>query len=223
MLFGKGVRMSETAPEPAPDGAFLKAPPPFFSPAFHLSFLPRVIEFRIGQWRRSRGERRHVHIEIPLLIFGCLILMALGLPGAAKGSIAGWASTLVGGGALLALFGWSIVGEFRARRQEGYRYDYAVFMPSVFFFCVLAGFSAGLIAGGVISDIPSAGYLWAAPGLVVGYLAGLFAARWVHALGFMGEWFVYLAILGLIFLPIEDLLVIFIFASKSSPGVWTGR
>ncbi|HEV2448131.1 MAG TPA: hypothetical protein VGS58_19505 [Candidatus Sulfopaludibacter sp.] len=214
MLFGKGVRMSETAPEPAPDGAFLKAPPPFFSLAFHVSFLPRVVAFRFGQWRRERNVRRHVHIEIPLLIFGCLILAALGLPAALKGSIAGWASTLIGAGALVALLVWSIVGEYRARREEGYRYDYAVFMPSVFCFFVLAGFTAGLIAGGLIHDSLAVGMLWAAPGLVIGYLAGLFAARWVHALGFLAEWFVYLAILGLIFLPIEDLMVIFIFAGK---------
>lgn len=39
----------------------------------------------------------------------------------------------------------------------------------------------------------------------------------------MGEWFVYLAILGLVFLPIEDLMVILVFANKSGGGVWTGR
>ena len=217
--------MSEPSPstQAAPDGAFLKAPPPFWSPAFHLSFLPRVIALRIGEWRRRRNERRHVHIEIPLVIFGCLILAVLGLPAAMKGSILGWAGVTVGAGGLLALMAWSIIGEARVRRKEGYRYDYVVFMPSVFFFLVLLGFSAGLIAGDVIYNDPATGYLWALPGLVLGYLVGLFAARWVHALGFMGEWFVYLAILGLIFLPFEDLMVLFIFASKSGDGVWTGR
>ncbi|HEV2332291.1 MAG TPA: hypothetical protein VGV16_03945 [Gammaproteobacteria bacterium] len=197
-----------------PDGSFLSTPPPFWSAAFHVSFLPRVIAWRIAQWRRERGARRHVHIEIPLLIFGCLLLVVLGAPAAAHGSIAGWGSAILGAGALVALMGWSMVGEYRTRRREGYRYDYAVFMPSVFFCCLLLGFTAGLIAGGTIYNDPSVGYLWCGPGLVVGYLAGLFAARWVHALGFMAEWFVYLAILGLVFLPIEDLIVILVYANK---------
>lgn len=207
----------------APDGAFLASPPSFFSPSFHLSFLPRVIGFRIEQWRRrDRNARRHVLVEIPLLIFGCLILGALGLPAAVKGSILGWACTLIGAGALLGLMTWSIVGEYRVRRQEGYRYDYAVFMPTVFFFCVVLGFSAGLMADGIVHNSSDMSYLWAGAGLVLGYLAGIFAARWVHALGFMGEWFVYLAILGLVFLPLEDLLMLYIYASKSGNGVWTG-
>lgn len=209
---------SATGQETAAAGAFLASPPAFFSLAFHASFLPRVIAFRIQQYRhRDKGARRHVHIEIPLLIFACLILIVLGLPAAAKGSVAGWVSTLIGAGAFLALMLWSIVGEYRARRQEGYRYGYAVFMPSVFCFCLVLGVSAGLIAGGVIYDSPDVGYLWAGPGLVLGYLAGIIVARWVHALGFMAEWFIYLAILGLILLPIEDLMVILIYAGKDSP------
>lgn len=192
---------------------FLTQPPPFWSAAFHVSFLPQVIAFRIAQWRRERGARHHVHIEIPLLIFGCLLLMVLGLPAALHGSLLGWLSAALGAGALIALFAWSILGEYRARRREGYRYGYPVFMPSVFFCCLLLGLTAGLIAGGVIYS-PVMGYLWAVPGLVAGYLVGLYAARWVHALGFMGEWCVYLAILGLIFLPLEDAIVILIYASK---------
>lgn len=123
--------MSEpaTGQQSAADGTFPASPPSFFSPAFHLSFLPRAIGFRIDQWRRERNVRRHVHIELPLAIFGCLILAALGLAAAAKGSILGWLCTLIGAGALLALMTWSIVVEFRVRRKEGYRYDYAVFMP----------------------------------------------------------------------------------------------
>lgn len=209
--------MSEAATrrQPIAEGAFLASPPSFFSPAFHVSFLPRVIALRIAQWRSQRNVRRHVHIELPLLIFGCLILVVLGLPAAIHGSVLGWGSTVLGAGALLALMGWSMVGEYRVRRREGYRYDYAVFMPSVFFCCLLLGFTAGLIAGGTIYNDPGVGYLWCAPGLVLGYIAGIFAARWVHALGFMGEWFVYLAILGLFFLPLEDLIVILIYANKS--------
>jgi hypothetical protein len=219
----QGHCMSETTQgqQVAPDGAFLEAPPSFWSAAFHFSFLPRVIAFRIVQWRRSRNVRRHVLIEIPLVIFGCLFLMLLSASGAANGSILGWVGLILGAGALFALMSWSIVGEYRLRREEGYRYDYAVFMPSVFFCCVLLGLSTGLIAGGVIYNAPVMGYLWSVPGLVLGYVAGVFAARWVHALGFMADWFVYLAILGLIFLPIEDLIVILVFANKSN-GVWTG-
>jgi len=206
--------MTEAAQNPPLDGAFLAAPPPLWSPAFHLSFLPRVIALRIAQWRRKQDSRRHVHIELPLVIFGCLILLVLGLPGAVKGSFFGWACALAGAGGLLALMTWSIIGEARARRKEGYRYDYVVFMPSVFFCCLLMGLTAGLIAGGVIYNLAAVGYLWAALGLVLGYLAGIFAARWVHALGFMGEWFVYLAILGMVFLPFEDLIVVLIYAYK---------
>lgn len=206
--------MSSDISAPSPqDGAFLAQPPRFWSAAFHLSFLPRVIAFRIAEWRRTRGARRHVHIELPLMIFGCLTLLVLGLPAAVRGSILGWASTLAGAGGFVALFTWSILGERRERQRQGYRYDYAVFMPSVFFCCLLLGLTAGLIAGGVIYS-PAMGYLWAVPGLVAGYLAGIYAARWVHALGFMGEWFVYLAMLGLIALPIEDMIVILIYASK---------
>lgn len=199
------------------DGAFLSQPPRFWSAAFHVAFLPRVIAIRIAQWRRQRGARRHVHIELPLVIFACLLLAVLGLPAAARGSLIGWMSLIAGLGGLLGLMGWSIVSEYRTRRREGYRYGYAVFMPSVFCCCLLLGFTAGLIAGGVIYDSPAMGLLWCGPGLVAGYLAGPFLARWVHALGFMGEWFVFLAILGLIFLPFEDAIVILIYASK---GAW---
>ena len=210
--------MSEvTAATPeAPDGAFLSVPPPFFSAAFHFRFLPRVIVYRLGERRRqSHGFGFHAHVEIPLAIFACILLVAFGLPPALQhGSVGGWVSTVVGAGALVSLLGWSIVGEWRWRRQEGYRYGYAEFMPSVFFFCLLLGGSLGLIVGGSVANDPRMGYLWAGPGLVAGYLTGLIAARWVHALGFMKTWFIYLALLGLVFLLFEDVLVLLLYADK---------
>ena len=197
---------------------FLAAPPPFFSAAFHLHFLPRVIAYRLQQYRRRehpQGFGAHVQLEMPLVIFGCLLLMALGLPPAMQhGSIGGWVSAVLGMGGLAALLSLSIAGEARWRREEGQRYGYAVFMPSVFFFCVLAGGSAGLITGGVVTNSPMVGYTMSLPGLVTGYLAGPFAARWVHALGFIKTWFIYLAVLGLILLPLEDLVVLFVYATK---------
>lgn len=213
--------MAETIPSgpDATSGAFLGAPPPFFSAAYHFRFLPRVIAYRVGQYRRrerSQGFGAHVQLEIPLVIFVCLILVALGLPPALQhGSIGGWVSAVIGAGALVALLGWSISGEWRWRREEGHRYGYAEFMPSVFFFCVLAGGSAGLIGGGVITDDPRMGYLWAVTGLVAGYCAGPYAARWVHALGVVKTWFIYLAVLGLILLPLEDAIVLLVYANKS--------
>jgi hypothetical protein len=209
--------VTDVAPE-APDGAFLGVPPPFFSVAYHCRFLPRVIIYRLGERRRRQhGFGSHGHVEVPLAIFACILLVAFGLPSALQGgSIGGWLSTAVGAGALLSLLGWSIVGEWRWRRQEGYRYGYAEFMPSVFFFCLLLGGSLGLIGGGSFGNDPLMGYLWTGPGLVAGYFAGLFAARWVHALGFIKTWFIYLALLGLLFLMFEDVLVLFIYTGK--PG-----
>ena len=208
--------VSASAPD-APDGAFLGLPPPFFSAAYHFRFLPRVIVYRLGERRRqSHGFGVHAHIEIPLAIFACILLVVFGLPPALQhGSLGGWLSTVVGAGALVALIGWSIAGEWRWRRQENYRYGYAEFMPSVFFFCLLLGASLGLVLGGSLGNDPWMGYLWAGPGLVAGYLAGLFAARWVHALGFMKTWFIYLALLGLVFLIFEDILVLFLYADKA--------
>jgi hypothetical protein len=203
--------------------AFLEAPPPFFSAAYHFRFLPQVIAYRLDQYRqrsREQGFRPHAQLELPLLVFACLLLVLFGLPPALQsGSIVGWLSALLGAGGFAALLGWAITGEARWRREEGHRYGYAEFMPSVFFFCVLAGGSAGLIGGGVGADSALAGYLLALPGLVAGYLAGPFAARWVHALGFMKTWFIYLALLGLVLLPLEDLLVVFIYSSKASDSL----
>lgn len=199
------------------DGAFPDAPPPFLSFAYHCRFLPRVILWRLSEPRRHRQGFHHVHLEIPLVIFVCLVLVVFGLPPALQhGSIGGWASAVIGAGGFAGLIGWSIAGERRWRREESHRYGYAEFLPSVFFFCVLAGGSAGLIAGGVASNDPTMGYLWSVPGLVAGYLIGPFAARWVHGLGFIKTWFIYLAVLGLILLPLEDLLVLYIYSSK--PG-----
>jgi hypothetical protein len=203
------------ARQDAPDGAFLGLPPPFFSAAYHFRFLPRVIVYRLGERRRQHGFGVHAHVELPLAIFVCILLVVFGLPAALQhGSVGGWVSTLAGAGTLLALLSWSIVGEWRWRRREGYRYGYAEFMPSVFFFCLLLGGSLGLIIGGIFADDLRMGYLWAGPGLVAGYFAGLFAARWVHALGVMKTWFIYLALLGIVFLLLEDVLVLFIFANK---------
>lgn len=197
-------------------GAFLGAPPPFFSSAYHFRFLPRVIAYRLARLRISQGGFGFAaHVEVPLVIFGCLLLMVFGLPPALQhGSIGGWVSAILGAGVLTAFVTWAIVGEWLWRRQEGHRYGYAEFMPSVFFFCVLAGGSAGLIAGGIAGSDPRMGYFWAVPGLVAGYFGGLFAARWIHALGFIKTWVIYLAILGLVFLPIEDLMVLYIYASR---------
>jgi hypothetical protein len=200
-----------------PDGAFLSHPPSFFSAAFHFRFLPRVIVYRLGKRRPPQQGFHHVHIEIPLALLACIFLVVFGLPPALqRGSLGGWLSTVVGAGALVSLIAWSIVGEWRWRRQENYRYGYAEFMPSVFFFCLALGGSLGLIVAGSLAKDPRMGYLWTAPGLVAGYLAGLFAARWIHALGFIKIWFIYLALLGLVFLLFEDILVLFIFAGK--PG-----
>lgn len=207
--------------------AFLDTPPGFFTAAYHFQFLPRVIAYRLGQYRRRErpsGFGGHVQLEIPLVIFACVLLMVFGLPPALqRGSLGGWISTVLGAGAFIALMGWSIYDEWRWRKEDGRRYGYADFMPSVFFFCVLAGFSTGLIAGGIFTNDPHLGYLWAPSGLVLGYLAGLFAGRWVHALGFIKTWFIYLAVLGLIVLPIEDLVALWVFAAKSNDGVWTGQ
>jgi len=202
-----------------PSGAFLAAPPPLSSVAYHLHFLPRVVVHRLEEYRqrsREQGFRSHAQPELPLVIFACLLLVIFGLPPAlARGSIGGWVSALLGLGGFAALLGWSIAGETRWRREEGHRYGYAEFMPSVFFFCILAGGSAGLIGGGVVTEQPLVGYLLSLPGLALGYLAGVFAARWIHALGFMKIWFVYLALLGLVLLPLEDLIVLFIYANKA--------
>lgn len=210
--------MAEVTPtiQDAQSSAFLDAPPPFFSAAYHFRFLPRVIAYRLAQRRvRVSGFGGHVQLEIPLVLFACALLIVFGLPPALQhGSIGGWLSAVIGAGGLTALMSWSIVGERRWRREEGHGYGYAEFMPSMFFFCVLAGASAGLIGGGVITNSPSMGYLWTAPGLVAGYLLGPFAARWVHALGLIKIWFIYLAVLGLILLPLEDLMVLFIYATK---------
>jgi hypothetical protein len=211
--------MSEVIPagQAAEAAAFLDKPPPFFSAAFHLHFLPRAIVYRLDDYRqrqRQGGFSQHVQLEIPIVIFLCVGLAVAGIPALARGSLGGWIMTLLGVGGFVALVAWAVLGETRWRREQRHRYGYNEFMPSVFFFCVLAGGSAGLIAGGILGDDPKLGGLWALPGLVLGYLAGPFAARWVHALGFMKTWFIYLAILGLILLPLEDLLVLVIYGSK---------
>lgn len=212
---GAMAEVRQTDPD-SQSSAFLEVPPLYFSLAYHFHFLPRVIAWRLAERRgQQHGFGFQAHVEIPLAIFACLLLIAFGLPPALQhSSVGGWLSTLIGVGALVALFAWSIVGEWRWRREEGHRYGYAEFMPSVFFFCVLAGASVGLIAGDVVGNDPVMGYLWAVPGLLAGYLAGLFAARWVHGLGFIKIWFIYLAVLGLILLPFEDLMVLYIYSRK---------
>lgn len=213
--------MASQAPDQGLDASFLAEPPRFFSLAFHFSFLPRVIAFRIAQYRRNRNMRRHVYMEIPLIIFACGTLIVLGLPSAIDHhAIPGIASSVLGAGGLITLIVWSVYSEYRNRKQQGYRYDYAVFMPTVFFFCLLLGGWVGLLGYTIAYNASGNWYLWAAPGLLCGYVAGIFAARWIHVLGFMAQWFIYLAILGLVFLPIEYVLMLWIFASKHR--VWNG-
>src|SRR5690349_22505721 len=97
---GCGMAAATSTGQDTPSGVFLAVSPPFFSAAYHLRFLPRVIVYRLHQYRqRSRGQGfgSHVQMELPLVFFACLLLLLLGLPPALQhGSIGGWLSAMIG-------------------------------------------------------------------------------------------------------------------------------
>lgn len=192
---------------PAP----LSSPPRFFSTAFHFSFMPEVLFYRYRQYRdRDRNAREHVLIELPLIIAVCAVLAAVGFPSAVKGSIAGIIMLVIGAGGIVALVAGAVISEYLRRVKEGRKYTYANFVPSIFIFCLMLGFTAGLLTGDNIYKSRQIALISGLAGLFAGYIAGIFAGRWIHCLGFMAIWFVYLANLAALLMLVVDGIMVFL-------------
>lgn len=133
-------------------------------------------------------------MELTLLPIACIVLIAMGLPGALRGAIPGILS-LVGAGGLVAL----LVIALRSTLQEPVSYD--AFSASVFFFIVLLGASAGLFR--------APAWLWTPAGAAAGYLLGLLAGLWNQKLGFLAFLPVLAARMGIVGLIVADLALLF--------------
>lgn len=173
--------------------------------------MPEVLFYRYRQYRdRDRNAREHVLIELPLIIAVCAVLAAVGFPSAVKGSIAGIIMLVIGTGGIVALVAGAIITEYIRRVKEGRKYTYADFVPSIFFFCLMMGFTAGLLTGDNIYKSRQIALISGLAGLFAGYIAGIFAGRWIHCLGFMAIWFVYFANLAALLMLVVDGIMVFL-------------
>ncbi|MBI5887236.1 MAG: hypothetical protein HZB82_00800 [Deltaproteobacteria bacterium] len=173
--------------------------------------MPKVFLYRYRQYRnRDRNAREHFLIEVPLIIVVCAVLAAAGFPSAVKGSVVGIIISVAGAGGIVALVVGAVISEYLRRVEQGRKYTYADFVPSIFVFCLVLGFSAGLLTGGVIYKSRQIALIFGLAGLLAGYAAGIFAGRWIHCLGFMAIWFIYLANLATLLMLIDDGITIFL-------------
>ena len=177
--------------------------PRFFSLEFHFRFLPGVI------WRRLRGGSEadrpsfahHVIIELPVLLVGCCVLLAIGVPLALGAQpVLGWAMAVLGLGGIIFLVIHSILS-----RPPG-RPSFETFHVMVFLFCVLLGLTAGMIE----APAPWLRLPCAAAGALAGYGLGIFAGLWVEYLGWIALVPDLLAVAGAAGLAIFDVLSIWL-------------
>lgn len=190
-------------------------PPKFFSLAFHLKFFPGVLW---GIYRRRREQEKeyqspfahHFLPEIPIIILVCLLLIAVGLPRfVMKHSLGGGAAAALGFVGLAALFVRSVWSEAGARRETGGGYTFDAFVPTIFFFFVLLGATAGW-SWGFIEHSPRLAILGGLAGLAAGYAAGIAAGLWVNYLGWIAIYFVYLAFAAMMGMAILDAVLLYV-------------
>ena len=176
-------------------------PPSIFSLEFHIKFFPRLLWSRLRPKKQAETGTHFSHnMESILTMFGCAVLLAIGIPNiVTHGSVVGWILAILGGAGLMALILFSIVA------QIGTRPSYDNFLMGVFFFLVFLGLTVGLMFG---QEGHAFGWGLLGHGLVgllLGYVVGIFAGLGLQTLGWMSapvDMMSGVAIVGLFFVDL---------------------
>ena len=104
----------------------------------------------------------------------------------------------------------AVIYEYRCRVGSGYTYTYESFAPSIFIFFVLLGLTGGIVTVGLVYESLTLATLGALAGFAAGYVAGIFAGLWIHGLGFMAVWFIYLANIASVLMLAVNCFVVFL-------------
>lgn len=175
--------------------------PKLMSIEFHARFFPSLL------WNRLRpGERVGTGFpstfERYIAFVACLILLALGIPGAvSSGSIIGWIMGGIGAVGMVALVINSIVS------GSGAPPSFDDFLAGVFFFFVVLGITAGVFAGTLEHSL-LLGLLVGTGGLIAGYLLGILAGLWFQYLGWLSAMVNALAGLAILGMLVVDMVLL---------------
>ncbi len=156
-------------------------PPKFLSLDFHARFFPGLLRDRFlpRKNRETPGTTFTSTTEMIVMLAGCLILAAIGIPTAvSRGSIVGWILTALGVGGTILLFILSVAA------QWGHRPSYDDFLAGIFFFFVSLGVPVG-VAVGLETHSPWLGILAGLAGLLGGYVLGILAGLRLQHLGWI--------------------------------------
>ncbi len=186
----------------------------FFSLAFHKYFLSKVLLPRLRPWKPEadtiylpRGafipSGFYMPVELLVLFAVSTILIAIGLPEVSKhGSVCGWILSGLGIAGIIAIFIITILSE----RENKYSLD--DFWPSIFFFFVMLGITAGLFLGFIHKSL-LLGMTGSLFGLIAGYSIGIYAGVWINYLGWIGALFIYISLLAIAGMVVVDLVFLF--------------
>jgi hypothetical protein len=153
-------------------------PPKILSWEFHARFFPQLLANRMRSKKQQRTGFVHSGImEGMILLAVCGMLLAYGLPSVLNhGAVAGWITTVLGAGGIIAIFIASVY------LQRGIKPSYDNFLLGIFFFFVALGMLGGIMLG-VSLHSPWIEVLTGAAGLCLGYLIGVLAGQWFQYLG----------------------------------------
>jgi len=174
--------------------------PKFLSLEFHARYFPAMLLGRLRLGGRA-GTGFPSTFERYIAFVVCLILLALGIPGAvSRSSIIGWIAVGIGTAGIVALLINSILS-----RKEPPSYD--CFLPGIFFFFVVLGITSGIFAGTLEHSLPL-GLLVGSGGLIAGYLLGILAGLWFQYLGWLSAMVNALASLAVLGMLLVDLVLL---------------
>lgn len=173
--------------------------PSFFAPDFHTKFFPRLLRYRLRRRETPRPFGAPIEYHVVVVVAG--VAAVLGLPAAARGSLAGGVFGGMGAAVLLLL------GMMSLRSSLKFRPGWQEFLPAVFFFFVMLGLTAGLYWAS-LHHSRWLGLLASATGILAGYVAGIVAGLWIPYLGLIAALFDGLATLAVVGMLVLDVLLI---------------
>jgi len=184
-----------------PDKAF---PPGILSLEFHTRFFPRLLMSRLSPKKyEPQGVSFNHNMGLTLLVAASFAMLALGVPMALGPNVLiGWVLVIVGLIGLIYILFNSIAA------QRGLKPGYDDFHLWIFFFFVLAGFSAGLFLTSTTHQPRLTVLAAGLAGMIPGYLLGILAGLWAQALGWVSDLLNGLAGLALFGLVIVDMLML---------------
>jgi hypothetical protein len=156
------------------------APPKLMSVAFHTRFFPSLLWSRIRPKQQQTRSGFNSSFELYLVLAGCAVLVALGVPAAmSHGSIAGWMASGLGAAGILAVLANSI----SSRSGEPLSWD--GFLVGIFFFFVFLGLTVGIFVNTLEHFHLFLSLATCTAGLVAGYLVGIIAGLWLQYVGWL--------------------------------------